>query len=109
MIAYWQVDTSWLRLSLMSWTVFALAGVLVGGSWRLEKQERLLWQAKYRIEAEQESSLSLLKNVFPAPIVDRLLQSEAPIADRYDSLVVLFADVVGFTPMARSMSAAELV
>jgi class 3 adenylate cyclase len=109
LIAYSQVDTSLLRISLMSWTVFALAGVLVGGSWRLERQERLLWLARRRLEVEQESSLSLLQNVFPAPIVDRLLNSEAPIADRYDSLVVLFADVVGFTPMARSMPAARLV
>ena len=108
-ISYSQVDPSFFRISVMIWAVFALGGILVGGSWRLERQERLHWLAKKRIEAEQASSLSLLHNVFPAPIAHRLLHSDGPIADRYDSLVVLFADVVGFTPMARSMSAADLV
>jgi adenylate cyclase len=103
------VDDSLLRISIMSWCVFALAGIVVGGNWRLERQARMLWLATQQLEAEQASSLKLLQNVFPAPIADRLLRDQTPIADRYDSLIVLFADVVGFTPMARAMSAADLV
>ena len=73
-MAYSQIDDSLLRISLMSWTVFAVAGVLVGGSWRLERQERLLWEAKQRLEAEQASDLNLLQNVFPAPIANPFTQ-----------------------------------
>ncbi|NCG19236.1 MAG: hypothetical protein GWP91_09510 [Rhodobacterales bacterium] len=109
LIAYTQVDASLLRVSIMSWCVFALGGILVGGSRRRERQARMLWLATQQLEAEKASSLKLLQNVFPAPIADRLLSDQTPIADRYDSLVVLFADVVGFTPMARVLSAEELV
>ena len=109
LIAYSQVDASLLRVSIMSWCVFAIGGVVVLVSWRLERQERDLWLAKQHLEVEQASSLKLLQNVFPPPVADRLLHDSTPIADRYDDLVVLFADVVGFTAMAKSMPATALV
>lgn len=93
----------------MTWAVFALGGIIISSSWRLEKQERLAWNANQKLEVEKASSLSLLQNVFPAPIADRLLNSNEPIADRYDSLIVVFADLVGFTSMSRTMSAPKLV
>ena len=59
--------------------------------------------------SERARSERLLLNVLPAPIADRLKQREAVIADRFDAVSVLFADIVGFTPLSVGMSADELV
>ena len=42
-------------------------------------------------------SESLLLNVLPPEIATRLKQHEYPIADRFEDITVLFADLVGFT------------
>src|SRR2546422_7427035 len=39
----------------------------------------------------------LLLNVLPPEIAERLKRQEYPIADRFDDVSVLFADMVGFT------------
>jgi len=50
----------------------------------------------------------LLLNTLPAPIARRLQAGEQHIADHFDAVTVLFADLVGFTPMAAA-SAPEAV
>ena len=52
----------------------------------------------------------LLHNVLPAPIVARLkADPAAAIADRHDTLTVLFADIVGFTQLSSRLPPDELV
>ena len=58
---------------------------------------------------ERERSERLLLNVLPASIAERLKNGEQPIADRYDNVAVLFADIVDFTPTPKKLSADELV
>ena len=108
-VAYLQIETSFVEFSIMCWSVFGLGGIMCGASWRLERQERIAWLRKQEVEEEQQKSRALLENVFPSQVAQRLLNDETPIADRYDSIVILFADVVGFTPMARQMSPSDLV
>ena len=62
-----------------------------------------------QIQAEREKSDRLLLNVLPAPIADRLKEGEETIADSFEEASVLFADLVGFTPMAASLPPAALV
>jgi guanylate cyclase len=57
----------------------------------------------------QRRSDDLLRNILPADVVSRLKEERARIADDFPSASVLFADVVGFTPMSATMSPAELV
>ncbi|MCL1593638.1 MAG: adenylate/guanylate cyclase domain-containing protein [Actinomycetia bacterium] len=58
---------------------------------------------------ERARSDSLLLNVLPRPVAKRLRDGEAVIADRHDHVAVLFADIVGFTPLSETMSAEQLV
>jgi adenylate cyclase len=51
----------------------------------------------------------LLLNVLPASIADKLKQQVGIIADRFDDASVLFADIVGFTPLSARLSPTELV
>lgn len=58
---------------------------------------------------ERDRSDRILRNVLPGPIADRLIVGEHPIADRFDEVGVLIADIVDFTSLSETMSADELV
>jgi class 3 adenylate cyclase len=58
---------------------------------------------------ERERSEALLLNVLPASTARRLKAGEEPIADRFDEVAVLFADVVDFTPISEALSPDETV
>jgi adenylate cyclase len=64
---------------------------------------------KAALDAEHERSESLLLNVLPAPVAERLKRSSGVIADGFDGVTVLFADIVGFTPLSASLSPQEVV
>ncbi len=61
-----------------------------------------------RRRAEQESE-TLLLNILPPAIAERLKRGEHPIAERFDRATVLFADLVDFTGLAANIAPAELV
>jgi class 3 adenylate cyclase len=58
---------------------------------------------------EREKSERLLLNVLPASIARRLKAGERPLADRFEEAAVLFADLVGFTPLSEKLTPEELV
>lgn len=51
----------------------------------------------------------LLRNIFPDEIADRLKTSDEMIADEFPSASILFADIVGFTPLAADLEPGETV
>jgi adenylate cyclase len=51
----------------------------------------------------------LLLNVLPAEIAERLKKQEGIIAERFDDVSVMFADIVGFTPLSARLSPSGLV
>jgi adenylate cyclase len=71
----------------------------------VEQRER----ARRALEAERERSERLLLNVLPGPIAERLKVGTGVIADHYDTVSVLFADLVGFTERSLVLAADELV
>lgn len=61
------------------------------------------------IEEANRENERLLLNILPPPIADRLRAGEKVIADRFDDVTMLIADVVGFTQLSSGMSATEVV
>ncbi len=59
-----------------------------------------------RLAAENER---LLLSILPEPIAQRLRDGEPLIADRFDDVTLMFADIVEFTSLSASMSPTELV
>lgn len=65
----------------------------------------------YQMAADAERrSEELLHNVLPVSVAEQLKdQPGEMIAQRYDEVTVLFADLEGFTPLSRTMEASEIV
>ena len=61
------------------------------------------------LEAEQERSERLLLNILPAAIADQLRAGVTTIAESQPDVSVLFADIVGFTPLSEALEAPALV
>lgn len=100
-----------LRGTVVEKALFASSAIGVGaiGSlfalyyrWLVTLAEEALAEANARSER-------LLLNILPEPIAERLKAEESPIADRIDEVTVLFADVVGFTPLSQLLSADDVV
>ena len=60
------------------------------------------------VTAERERH-RLLLNILPASIAERLQGGETLIADRFEEMAVLFADVVDFTPFSAGRPPAEVI
>lgn len=71
---------------------------------------REIIRAERAIETEYDRSESLLANILPVSVAQRLKdQPHTVIADAYDDASVLFADIAGFTRRASDTSPADLV
>ncbi|HEY8870244.1 MAG TPA: nitrate/nitrite transporter NrtS [Candidatus Limnocylindrales bacterium] len=64
--------------------------------------------ARQFAEANRENE-RLLLNILPAPIADRLRKGEMLIADGFEAMTVLFADLVEFTRISSQLTASEVV
>ena len=65
--------------------------------------------AQELLKIEQEKSERLLLNVLPKEIAGILKDENRTIADRFDAVSVLFADIVGFTPLSAELDPVEMV
>jgi adenylate cyclase len=61
------------------------------------------------LRSAQQRAESLLLNILPGSIAERLKASPQTIADQFPAASVLFADVVDFTPRSEKLQAAEVV
>jgi len=68
-----------------------------------------LADAEHRARDANHRSEQLLHSVLPPSIVDRVRADGTTFTQRVDECSVLFADIVGFTPMASRLSPQDLV
>ena len=80
---------------------------------QLRDQDRLLLAQLHRekqlVEQERANSDLLLLNILPAPVKHRLQTGEKEIADSHPAVTIGFADIVGFSSMARRHTPPRLV
>jgi adenylate cyclase len=79
-----------MNIGAVSTIVITLLAYFVG-------QKNLLFQL---LQTEQAKSEGLLLNILPMDIATRLKRGEELIADQYDSVSILFVDLVDFTPLS---------
>ncbi len=69
-----------------------------------------VWYAFNLVEQARGETDALLRNILPTSVVERLKsQPSEPVADTFDDVSVLFADISGFVPLARELGAARVV
>jgi class 3 adenylate cyclase len=72
-------------------------------------QERIIAAQQQVIAQERRRADELLFSILPEPIAQRLKRSKEVIANRFEDVTVLFADVVGFTPLSMELGPEKLV
>lgn len=66
-------------------------------------------KAQEELHSQQEQTEKLLLNILPEPIAHQLKQQPSTIADSFEEVSVLFADLVGFTEFSAHRAATEVV
>ena len=61
------------------------------------------------LNSEYQRSEGLLLNILPESIAQRLKETDDIIADSFPSVTIMFADIVGFTPLASRLDPEVLV
>lgn len=68
-----------------------------------------LRRTELQLQLQNDRSDALISAVMPAPIAERLKSGEDRIADRIETLSVMFADLVGFTESVHHLPPEEVV
>ena len=102
---YYQID------QLVRQVIFYFNGLMIFASFA--SAGFLLFRITERAELEayeaHQQTRSLLLNILPESIADRLTENPGIISDTYPEASILFADLVGFTAFSSTMKADEVV
>jgi class 3 adenylate cyclase len=66
-------------------------------------------QTYFLLHAERAKAETLLLNILPSEIADRLKEGTQRVADAFESASVLFADIAGFTTLTEALSPEEML
>ena len=86
----------------------ATSAITVGTSFLMVRRALgTAYRAEVAMDDAYRGSEALLTNVMPVSVVERLKRGET-IADSFDEVTVMFADIVGFSALARDRQPAEM-
>jgi len=97
---------TWFTTTMLALNIVGTAAIAftVLASFAKERNEALA-----ALRVEQARSEALLVSVLPSSIAERLKTVGRPIADHVASATIVFADLVGFTPMSERLPADDVV
>jgi class 3 adenylate cyclase len=75
----------------------------------IEIANTMLQEQSIEVERERDRATMLLYNILPKTIAERLQSGEENIANHFENVTVLFADIVGFTQLSASRPAWDIV
>ena len=78
----------------------ARIGASLEKKWLRDREKKFIAD----LEQEKERSETLLLNILPQSIVNRMRNGETTIADRIAEATILFCDVVGFTTLSQELT-----
>lgn len=123
---YWAVASAW--TCVIVYCVYALpAGILQGAStyqpsyvlmsnlfsmlagYYMERAERRDFLLTRMLRDERNRTEAVLANILPEHIAARLKDEDSVIADQYENVIVLFADIVDFTRFSSKRKPDEVV
>ena len=96
----------WFESAMIALNVTVAGAVMFGLLATFVRQRE---QALEALRIEQGRAESLLLNILPRSIADRLKTDTSTIADQFSEASILFADIVDFTPMSDRLAPAEIV
>ena len=99
-LAYNGLDPSRIGYSLNSYVTFVV--VLAYVNWAIDDKARRLFKLTRDLDIEKAKSDRLLESAVPAEIAARLRKGEE-VSDVYDGVAIVFADIVGFTKISKSL------
>src|SRR4051794_3091983 len=102
----WELPPVWFTSTMLALNI-AVGGAIVFTLLAVFAKQRADALAALRLE--QAKAESLLLNILPRSIAERLKAQTQPIADQFESASILFADVVDFTPWSERHAPAEVV
>ena len=83
----------------------ARVGASLEKKWLRDREKKFIAE----LELEKRRSETLLLNILPQSIVDRMRSGEVVIADRVAEATILFCDLVGFTALSHELSADQVI
>jgi guanylate cyclase len=102
----WPPPPEWFTTTMLALNI-AVGGTIVFTLLAVFAKQRS--DALAALRQEQAKAESLLLNILPGSVADRLKAQTRPIADQIGSASILFADVVDFTPWSEQLRPHEVV
>ncbi|MGH2662733.1 MAG: adenylate/guanylate cyclase domain-containing protein [Actinomycetota bacterium] len=104
--AVWAVYIFGVKTMLATLYLTTFSVLWAVAAYRLEKSSRVLFLRERQLDSERQRSDSLLLNVLPRVIIDRLKSGtdRAHVAEAFDEVSVFFADAVNSTEQAAKIS-----
>lgn len=107
MFAGGRYDAASLRIHVPTILGFLVMGLFAGHQREVASRAEFVQTAA--LELEQQRSDTLLRNILPDEVAQRLKLDSQAIADGFAEVTVLFADIVGFTPLSARLSPQQVV
>jgi len=82
---------------------------LTDANQRLSREIREREAVETALRVEKQKSEKLLLNILPRAVVEQLKQLHGSLAERFEEVSILFADIVNFTPLAAQIPPLDLV